>query len=378
MKRTSLVAMLVLLACNMTAQSDASWQVPGMFTTGRYLYAAQKDGLYRLEQTMAAIPVQWELVAFAGVPISQAVIKGDSIIASTMLEGPDSLLLLSTDGGKSYIDYTPIDLWLQNRIDNALPLRPCYMTSSPVDANILVMSVHNSGVYQSTDFGKTWSLLPNIPPGTFVSFNPNDGRQLFSCYESMAMCGEIGMSIDGGVTWERVLSQSAAFPKGIAFHLTDEKHMFAYGMGICATSIDQGYTWVNHQGHLSGELEGAVFSAAVYDNISSNTIYAVDSDGHDVTIYKSNDDGYSWTMIEEAHPENGVGTVGGLYLMNRILYVNTADGGILSFDLDENPDNSISLSTSGNPSVAYYDLCGRIVTHPTRGIYIKNGKKICF
>ena len=40
-------------------------------------------------------------------------------------------------------------------------------------------------------------------------------------------------------------------------------------------------------------------------------------------------------------------------------------------------DNTgITIPTTEKPLTPYYDLMGRPVAHPTRGIYIKDGKKV--
>ena len=360
-------------AREMAQQGNTQYR-PGMFATERYLYAAQKDGLYRLEHTEDGNPTEWKTVAFAGIPIRQAVINGDSIIATTALEGPDSLLLLSVDGGKSFVDYTPKELWLQHRLDNTMPILPYSMTISSDD--VLIVSVHNSGVYSSVDFGKTWLLLPDAIPGAFVAYNPNDSKQLFACYETMAMTGDIAMSLDNGQTWERVFSRPTVWINGLAFHPTDRKKVFAYGTGVSAVSNDQGYTWTNLFDYSTGDAKNKFFSAVVYDNIQLDVVYAVECEDNEVSIYRSDDGGHTWTMQDSISAECEVGNIGSLCIIGRILYINTAKGGVLAFNIDKGTEIKNQAKDMANPH--YHDLTGRKVSHPTRGIYIKEGRKVMF
>ena len=370
-KKMFLIIVLFIHNCIVMAQEDTIQYKPGMFETERYLYAAQKDGLYKLEKTMAAIPVRWKLVGFADVPLCHVVVKGDSIIATTALEGPDSLLLFSSDGGKSFVDCTPVDLWHQNRIEEKKPILPYSMTVSPDNDNVLVINVHNSGIYKSVDFGKTWSLLSGMIPGTFVAYNPNESKQLFFCYEVMTMSGVIGMSPDDGMTSMQVFSPSVAWIDGLVFHPTNKLKMVAYGPGVLAKSENKGYTWTNIIDKLKQDFGYVIFRAAVY---GVNGIYAAECDDNKINIFYSNDEGVNWTMLNSVHPQTELGAVGSLHIIDHILYINTTNAGVLTFDVGEATNNLISISD--DTFTPYYDLQGRKVTHPTRGIYIKDGRKV--
>ena len=372
MKANILTTVLLILTCEVIAQQEDIRYRPGMFATEQYLYAAQQDGLYKLDLINES-SAEWELAAFAGIPIRQVVIKGDSIIATTALEGPDSLLLFSADGGNTFVDCTPASLWMQNRINETVSIQPYCMTVSPDNESVLVVDVFNSGVYKSVDFGKTWSLFPDpdIIPGVFVAYNPNDSKQLFFCYEAMTMSGEIGMSIDDGMTSMTVFETSAAWIHGIAFHPKNKSKMFAYGSGVFAVSNDQGYTWTNMKYKLKQEFGSIVFRAAVYED---NGIYAVECDNNKINIFYSHDGGYNWEMLDSIHSPSKVGMVGSLHIIGQILYINTTNAGILTFDIGKGTNKLINVSFDS--STPYYDLQGRPVANPTRGIYIRNGRKV--
>ena len=372
MKTRIIIIILLILTCDVIAQQGDIRYRPGMFATEQYLYAAQQDGLYKLN-LISETSAEWELAAFAGIPIRQVMIKGDSIIATTALEGPDSLLLFSADGGSTFIDCTPVSLWMQYRIDETVSIQPYSMTVSPDDDNVLVVDVFNSGVYKSVDFGKTWSLLPDpdIIPGVFVAYNPNDSKQLFFCYEAMTMSGEIGMSPDDGMTSMTVFETSAAWIDGIAFHPKNKSKMFAYGSGVFAVSNDQGYTWTNMKDKLKQEFGSIVFRAAIYED---SGIYAVECDDNEINIFYSNDGGDNWDMLNSIYSRNKVGMVGSLHIIERTLYINTTNAGILTFDVGTGTNNLINASFDS--SISCYDLQGRKVANPTRGIYIKDGKKV--
>ena len=56
--------------------------------------------------------------------------------------------------------------------------------------------------------------------------------------------------------------------------------------------------------------------------------------------------------------------------------INFYRNGELLWGEEYNPNTSITLPKVSNPDTPYYDLQGRKVTHPTRGIYIKDGAKV--
>ena len=60
---------------------------------------------------------------------------------------------------------------------------------------------------------------------------------------------------------------------------------------------------------------------------------------------------------------------------NGILAIATAQSGIYLLDVDA-VEASISTVQTDAITSPYYDLMGRPVTHPTRGIYIKDGRKV--
>ena len=50
--------------------------------------------------------------------------------------------------------------------------------------------------------------------------------------------------------------------------------------------------------------------------------------------------------------------------------------GVLLWGKEEQPETSVSTSVANKAPTPYYDLMGRPVATPTRGIYIKDGRKV--
>ena len=61
--------------------------------------------------------------------------------------------------------------------------------------------------------------------------------------------------------------------------------------------------------------------------------------------------------------------------VNHLLALYTFSGGIYLLDVDAVESFISPIKDDGN-STPYYDLMGRPVAHPTRGIYIKDGRKV--
>lgn len=106
---------------------------------------------------------------------------------------------------------------------------------------------------------------------------------------------------------------------------------------------------------LSGTIEDETVS-------SGNTIYGFTGKYEDVGFYK-------WTG--EKLPK-------GKAYLSLATGSAAAQGFVLSFDDKEATAISQVVADSANTADVYYDLSGRRVSQPTKGIYIVNGKKVIF
>ena len=114
----------------------------------------------------------------------------------------------------------------------------------------------------------------------------------------------------------------------------------------------------------------------IYDNTNPEVLYSATIRG----VHKSVDGGATWSYF---YGED-LGEVRSLAIYKDLLFIYTRGNGIYMLDL-------VALSETGKGQggtlvmpaieketldIPYYDLQGRPVANPDRGIYIKDGKKV--
>jgi hypothetical protein len=93
-------------------------------------------------------------------------------------------------------------------------------------------------------------------------------------------------------------------------------------------------------------------------------------------VIRSTDGGLTWNEFF-VEPMANKGNLLRMDIKDNLLALYTSANGIYLLDVDA-VDTSIPAIENETSAALYYDLQGRPVTNPTRGIYIKDGRKVIF
>ncbi|MFN5519042.1 MAG: WD40/YVTN/BNR-like repeat-containing protein, partial [Ignavibacteria bacterium] len=156
-----------------------------------------------------------------------------------------------------------------------------------------------SGIYRSTDEGKSWKLIGLATVGAFMSFkvHPLNSNVLYA--GGMNANAGFYRSTDAGATWERTYSKGV---RDISIDPKNINHLFiaSPGNGVYK-SIDGGmtFTYCKMPGYGEGDnLDLAKFGHITVQMAPSNPsiVYSLYEDGENRlgTIVKSTDGGESW------------------------------------------------------------------------------------
>lgn len=146
-------------------------------------------------------------------------------------------------------------------------------------------------------------------------------------------------------------------------------------------SVDGGMT-VEQIMYTNGKWQYPVASIydVTYDTRNPNTLYGanmytgLELDTDTMKVIRSTDGGLTWSEFF-AEPMANKGLLR-MDIKDNLLALYTSANGIYLLDVDA-VETSISAIKDGPSAITpYYDLQGRKVANPTRGIYIKDGKKI--
>ena len=162
----------------------------------------------------------------------------------------------------------------------------------------------------------------------------------------------------------------------IAFHPTIEGKVAACGVGVYGLSDDGGASWTGVFEPRWGQIIVHI-TDILYDTRNPDVLYGADWSGIQegtTSIVRSTDGGYTWKTFYEASLAPNAYVLS-FDMKDNLLALYTYGGGIYLLDVD-----AVEASISSIPADAivtpYYDLMGRPVAHPTRGIYIKDGRKV--
>ena len=337
-----------------------------MLFSDNSLYAASSRGLYQYE--LDGSSTEWKKLAFTDSTILDFEVRGDTIVALSKYQ-----LAISTDGGNT-ANIIPIDsidpTWQMVYFFNTLRS----LVLHPSDAKRIHVSQASGGLSYTEDGGLTWTMI-NKMSTPYLRYNPLDERYLIG-YGT----GLIFISRDGGFEWERK-GIGGKLVHDIAFHPTNKWRIVACGE-LYAMSDDGGYEWrmIGTQSPLpdSGIIPAAYLYDVVYDSRNPQILYGADETGyHDsqIPIMRSTDGGFTWEtfyVIETPKPTG----VFNICMKDNLLAIYTWwDNQVYLLDVDAVED-SVSPVENERKDAPYYDLQGRKVANPTRGIYIKDGKKI--
>ena len=284
------------LGIETSEQMVADFQ-PQIHVEGDILCACTRLGLY--SKDLSDEGSAWQLVGFEGIPILDYVRRGDDIIALCFNDQND-IFLLSHDGGKTFEDITPEEF--MGYINNWGHLFWRF-DQHPTDPNtFLLTSFVSAGIFQTTDFGQTWTRLSPYTPD-YVGFHPLNPEII---YESGGggftdEKTDLRISYDGGQTWE---GKTNCFPNynavfRMAFHPTNPNRWIAGGNACVHSTNDNGQTWetqsLRDYNNSPNDTYLGPWRYAAYDTENPDIVYMAGGRyGEYMKLMCSTDGGTTW------------------------------------------------------------------------------------
>jgi hypothetical protein len=180
------------------------------------------------------------------------------------------------------------------------------------------------GVYKSTDAGRTWQHAGLDATGHIarIVIDPGNANSVYVCAIGQAFRPQkergVFHTADGGATWQQVLavddntgcSDLAIDPRDaktlyagmwqLAIHRND-LHSGGPGSGVYITH-DGGSTWSKVTGHGLPAADHPLGKTAVAVSQSNpNRVYALVQDAPAPGLYRSNDRGATWELVNQSH-----------------------------------------------------------------------------
>ena len=345
------------------------------FVGNNMLYAGTPTGLYRCNISNLDA-VEWEKLPITDDIIEDFEIRGDTVIVLSRKE-----LLLSVDGGMTAQRRFSDTVFLDDV--NYAQREICNVAVYPGNAKRFYVAHQTNYLSYTDDFGENWTRVTGTGL-TDLFYSPHNHNRLvgYRFTKPITSAGAY-ISNDGGLNWmyARDETQDHTDMYRIAFHPTDSNRLALCGNGSYALSFDGGASW---QGILRQvgiwEYSVAYLIDVIYDPRNPDTLYGAQlysdffkENLDTMKVIRSTDGGLTWNEFF-VEPMANKGNLLRMDIKDNLLALYTSANGIYLLDVDAVA--SISPITSEAVLTPYYDLQGRRVAHPTRGIYIKDGKKV--
>lgn len=352
-----------------------------------HLYAATSQGLYVRE--VDNTESDWEKLPFTDYAVKDFAVRGDTVIALTK-----SNLYYSTDGGKTAKNIsvdTIVPGWKEDPYYNG--------DTSLGQVSLEKLAVHPSdaqrfyvaykGLSYTEDGGRTWTVIGDFDghliEGLF--YNPLDGNNLIAYTHTakgivLDQLAYVYVTTNSGAEWKRVSGYNAGnitTLKHIAFHPTEPNKVMMCGADIYVISENKGLTWqfIASENSTPDNITPLVYlDYMIYDSRNPDILYGADltaSAKKKVRILRSTDGGFSWATF---YTIENTAFVRSMSMHDNLLAIVIGNDDIYLLDVDAVETSISAIKDAPSAITPYYDLQGRKVAHPTRGIYIKDGKKI--
>jgi len=253
------------------------------------------------------------------------------------------------------------------------PNNPQVLYCGSGEANSSSFSFLGNGIYKSTDAGATWQnmgLLHSAYIGRVIVDYSNSQRVFAAaCGYLFSANDERGVyrSDDGGQTWQRVLYindstsaidlvQHPANPQILYAAMWERIRGLTYRTSFGAASgiwksTDGGTTWNELTNGLPAGTDAGRIGIAIAKS-SPNILYAFyDLPNYEVAVYKSVNDGQTWTRTNDANLYNMSSNFGWYFGQIRVDPVNPARVYVMGVDLYRTDNGGSSWS-----DVSTYDI----------------------
>ena len=328
------------------------------------LYAATPTGLYRSKCTSLG---EWEKLPFTDELVIDFDVHGDTLIALSRKE-----LFISTDNGKTFKSISEAEMVGESGYFFT------GLAALPSDADVIYVT-NESRLAISYDCGSQWTLAEGVHLRN-IYHNPLVENSLVGFSRDLSGSCYYYYSTDGGYQWndcEHVYVELGNVSEiyDVAFHPTRAGRIIASGLGRYSISDDNGATWT----HISEPkyYQPIILTTDVeYDKRTPDIVYATDwtsKSSKTLCILRSTDGGYTWETFYNI--ENPSGHALSISMKDNLLAIYSYGKGIYLLDVDA-VDAAVAPVVNDKDATPYYDLMGRPVAHPTRGIYIMDGKKV--
>ena len=242
-------------------------------------------------------------------------------------------------------------------------------------------------MFRSADFGQTWENLTKSCYGnaaaTFIGFHPSRPNVIYNSGEGNIFEGHINISYDSGQTWTDH-GNSLGFPGDncvhqVAFHPSNPHRWLAGGEGAVFLSDDNGQTW-SAQNYWSDLTRCAYWFFSAFDAEHPDTVYMAGGLDENIKLMCSTNGGHSWypsLMLAGKHKPERMNDL--QQFRDRLLiYTETDVYEVSKAELVSQSATAIRtvVSPEADTDAPTYDLQGRRIAEPTRGIFIRNGRKI--
>ncbi len=292
--------------------------IQGLFYLNEQYIALTDIGLYLLKEGSNA----W-VKATNGLRITSAfefTVSGNVIIIRD-----SNGISISKDKGETWTTS------LENK-----PMGEEYYIDELINSGKYLFARTNKTIYKSENHGESWSkiTIPYANPieGYFY-FETGVGDTLILSFEGIQGYGQY-VSLDGGVNWNFVTSGNYQFQ----YLFLNNNVLFAAryldnGGKKLMRSYNYGQTWEFAGGGLDsiGNYINIIVSGERNTFYLTSDVYNLDNETSGSTLYKSNDNGYSWTKVDVTNSSDFFWIIDMKYYDNA-LYVSYAEGIARSID----------------------------------------------
>ena len=340
------------------------------FVGENMLYAGTPSGLYKCDISNLDA-VEWKKLPITDDIIEDFEIRGDTVIVLSRKE-----LLLSVDGGMTAQRRFSDTVFLDDI--NYAQREICNVAVYPDNAKRFYVAHQTNYLSYTDDFGENWTRVTGTGL-TDLFYSPHNHNRLVGYrFTKPTTSAEASISNDGGLNWmyARDETQDHTDIYRIAFHPTDSNRLALCGNGSYALSFDGGASWQGIYRQVGiWEYSVADLIDVMYDPRNPDILYGAQlySDSFrenldTIKVIRSTDGGLTWSEFF-AEPMSNKGNLLRMDLKDNLLALYTSANGIYLLDVDA-VDTSIASARNNKKDSPYYDLQGRKVANPTRGIYI--------